>query len=138
MVVTLNAQHFELTPAIRQFALANLQEPIESFWDKQGAQLEIHLRDLRGTKGGIDKECRCILYVPGGRKVVITEVTEDMRKSIHQARKRLVYRMRQYVGQRIQGPRHPTKYYLADMADKELVGPLARSEDVHGASERSG
>lgn len=138
MVVTIHTQHFQLTPALRRFALENLQEPLERIWDKQGAHLDIHLRDLRGTKGGVDKECRCILHTgAAGSKVVITEVTEDMRKSIHQARKRLMRRARQ-LSQRLDGPRWPRKQYAAKAIQTGLVrNPtrIVRSEAVHGGRE---
>jgi putative sigma-54 modulation protein len=132
MQVTIHTQHFDLTPGIRQFAIDNLREPLERIWDKEGTTLEVILRDLRGTKGGLDKECRCILYFPAGPKLVITELTEDMRKSIHQCRKRLLRRTRQYITHKLQGNRYPRKYFAAQLNSGELVDRAHRSEEAHG------
>lgn len=141
MVVTIHTQHYDLTPEVKRFALENLHEPLTRIWDREGSQLEIMLRDLRGTKGGVDKECRCILYMPQGRKIVITEVTEDMRTSIHQCRKRLMRRARQFVGQRITSARNPKKYFIAKVINAgRFRDPtrIAASEEVRGGRETHG
>jgi len=118
MVVTVHSQHFLMTPSIKQFALENLQQPLEQIWRRGGTELDIHLRDLRGgDKQGLDKECRCVFYTPSGPKLVITEVTEDMRKSIHQVRRRLMRRVRQQVSHRLDENRRHRKHYFADMAN---------------------
>lgn len=116
MQVTVHAQQFELTEGVRRFALETIYDPLVRIFDKQGSNLDIELRDLRGPKGGIDKECRAVLVMAGGPKFVITEVTEDMRKSIHQVRKRLLRRVRAYVTQRIDTSRRHRRHYLADVA----------------------
>jgi len=139
MVVLVHSQHFQMTPAIRQFAIENLSEPLQQIWNrKEGAELDIELRDLRGgDKQGEDKQCRCIFRIPNGPQLVITEVTEDMRKSIHQVRKRLMRRARQYITQKIEGPRRPRKYYMAEMVDAHTSRRFPRSKQIHGGAEVS-
>lgn len=105
MEVNIHGVHYELTPGIRDYALAHLRDPLKDMWNGRAAALDIYLNDLHGPKGGLDKECRCVLHVPRGPSIVITEVTEDMRTSIHQARKRLLRRMRQYIAQKVEAPR---------------------------------
>lgn len=141
MVVTIHTQHYDLTPEVKRFALENLHDPVARIWDREGSQLEIMLRDLRGTKGGVDKECRAILYMPQGRKIVITEVAEDMRTAIHQARKRLMRRVRQFAGERITSARKPKKYFLAKVINAGRFNDptrIAASEEVRGAREIHG
>lgn len=141
MVVTVHSQQFTLTPELKRFALENLHQPLARIWDREGAQLDIMLRDLRGTKGGVDKECRCILYIPNGTKLVITEVTDDMRTSIHQARRRLMRRARQYVGHKLVGDRRPRKYFLARAVNDGMIespARVARSQDARGGRETHG
>lgn len=135
MVVTIHSQHYDLTPEVKQFALENLHDPLTRIWDREGSQLEIYLRDLRGTKGGVDKECRCILYMPQDTKIVITEVAEDMRTAIHQARKRLMRRARKHITQRVTEERRPKKYYVAKIINADrFANPtrIATSQEVPG------
>ncbi len=134
MRVTIHTQHYDLTPAIKRFVQENLVEPLEAIWAKDGALLEVYLRDLRGgDKAGIDQECRCTLTLPAGPKLVITEVTEEMRRSIHQSRRRLLRRVRSYVGHKRLGGRRPRKYFFARMENeasprKPRHVPLPRAE----------
>jgi ribosome-associated translation inhibitor RaiA len=129
MVVTIHAQHLAVTPAIKAFVAEHLQEPIERLWRGQDAELDIFLRDTRGgDKQGLDKECRCVFYMPRGRRFVITEVTEDIRRSIQQSRARLMRRMRQYVERRVNGTRRERKHHFADVANGSL---RERSAAIH-------
>lgn len=136
MEFTLHTQHYELTPAIRRFATENLQLPVAKIWPKQGLGLEVYLRDVRGgTKSGLDQECRCTLHIPLGPKLVITELTDDMRTSIHQARRRLLRRLRAYLARKSVNERRPRKQYFARTADTGLYTRPRRSEEVKGARE---
>lgn len=135
MQTSISAQGFELTEAIKAFALENIEDSLSRIWSKSGSLLEIHLSDLRGPKGGLDQECRVIFYMPGGPKFVITEVTEDMRKSIHQARKRLLRRVRKFNSARTDGARRHRKHFLADVTPKGLVTRPPKSRDVPNAHE---
>lgn len=141
MVVTIHAQNYDLSPEVKEFAMEHLYEPLIRIWDKQGSQLEINLRDLRGTKGGIGQECRCILYMPQDKKIVITEITNDMRTSIHQARARLLRRARKVLSQRITEERRPKKYFLAKIVNEGRFRDPTRtatSEEVPGRETRGG
>lgn len=138
MRATISGHQYALTPAIKRYALENLRDPLEVIWNKEGSLLEIHLSDLRGPKAGLDKECRVILQMAAGPKLVITEVTEDMRASIHNARKRLLRRARKYSNQRMDVSRRHRKHYLADVTPKELVTRMPRSRDVPHSREVHG
>ena len=138
MRATVSGHQYELTPTIKRFALENLRDPLERIWDKDGSQLEIHLNDLRGSKGGVDKECRVVFRMAAGPRLVITEVTNDMRASIHQARKRLMRRARKYVEERQSFSRRHRKHYLADVTPKDLVKEMPRARDVPHAREVHG
>jgi putative sigma-54 modulation protein len=137
MTVTVHAVQFDMTPGLKKFVLETLYEPLKQIWKKDGTELEIHLKDLRGTKGGLDKECRCILYMPNGPKIVITEITDEMRKSVHLCRKRLMRRARKYLEHKVEGPRRPTKLYSNDLAVKTLVRRAAKSNEIHSGNEHT-
>jgi len=114
MQVSIHAQHVALTPALQRYLESELVRPLRRIWDPESARLEVHLRDLRGgDKAGVDQECLCTLRMPDGPQLVITEVTEDMRRSIHEARRRLLRRVRAWVGQRNLSQRRPRKQFFA-------------------------
>ena len=116
MQVSIHAHQVTLSPSLKRFVQEQLVEPLQRIWDPESARLEVHLNDLRGgDKAGVDQECRCTLRMPDGPQLVITEVTEEMRRSIHQARRRLLRRVRGWVGRRSLAVRRPRKQFLARM-----------------------
>jgi len=89
MKVNVRGVHLTLSDAIKRHVDKHLVEPLERFYDSEAAELEIHLRDINGPKGGKDKECSVTLRVPHGASLHVTEVSEDIYKSIDLARDRL-------------------------------------------------
>lgn len=138
MQTTVSGHQYPLTPSIKRFVLEHVRDPLERIWDKDGSQLEIHLSDLHGPKGGLDRECRVIFRMAAGPKFVITEVTDDMRASIHNAGKRLLRRARKYRSQRTDVARRHRKHFIADMSSKELLTRLPRARSVPHAHEVRG
>ncbi len=97
MKVNLRGVHLELSEALKQHVDSHLVDPISRFFDSEAAELEIHLRDNNGPKGGRDKECSVTMRIPRGQAVHVTEVSEDIYKSIDLARDRLETAVRRQV-----------------------------------------
>ena len=89
MKVNLRGVHLELTDAIKRHVQAHLVDPIERFFDDEAAELEIHLRDRNGPKGGNDMECSVTVRVPRAASIHVTEVDDDLYKAIDLARDRI-------------------------------------------------
>ena len=107
MKVNLRGVHLTLTDAIKQHVQTHLVEPIRRFYDSEAAELEIHLRDSNGPKGGRDKECCVTVRFPHGHSIHITEVSEDVYKSIDLARDRVENSAKRLV-ERSHDKRHQT------------------------------
>ncbi|OGQ90040.1 MAG: ribosomal subunit interface protein [Deltaproteobacteria bacterium RIFOXYA12_FULL_58_15] len=90
MKLIVKARHMNLTPALKAHAEDKLGEAITRFYDGPAATLEIELGELGRTKDGLDKECRVTAFIPKGKAITITEVSDDMYKAIDLARDRLV------------------------------------------------
>ncbi len=89
MKVNLRGVHLELSDALKRHVQSHLVEPLSRFFDSEAAELEIHLRDTNGTKGGVDKECSVTMRIPRGQSMHVSEVSEDIYKSIDLARDRM-------------------------------------------------
>ena len=114
MKVILRGVHLTLTEAIKQHVQTHLVEHIKRFYDSDAAELEIHLRDTNGTKGGRDKECSVTVRLPHGHPIHITEQSEDIYKSIDLARDRVENSAKRLV-ERSHDKRHestPTDLHL--------------------------
>lgn len=89
MKVNLRGVHLELTDALKNHVQKHLVEPIEHFYDSEAAEIEIHLRDTNGPKGGQDMECSVTVRVPRSQSIHVTEVSDDIYKSVDLARDRV-------------------------------------------------
>lgn len=89
MKVYLRGVQLELTDAMKAHVQKHLVEPIEHFYDSEAAEMEVHLRDVNGPKGGRDMECSVSVRVPHGQTIHVTEVSDDIYKSIDLARDRV-------------------------------------------------
>lgn len=89
MKVIMRGVHLSLTEGIKAHVMEHLVAPLERFYNNEAAELDVHLVDNNGPKGGQDKECRVTAFMPGGSPIHVTEVTDDIYKSIDLARDRL-------------------------------------------------
>ena len=89
MKVNVRGVQLELTEAMKAHVQSHLVDPIEHFYDSEAAEIEIHLRDTNGPKGGNDMECSVSVRVPHGQTIHVTEVSDDIYKSIDLARDRV-------------------------------------------------
>lgn len=89
MKVNLRGVHLDLSEALKTHVQKHLVEPIEHFYDSEAAEIEIHLRDSNGPKGGQDMECSVTVRVPHRQSIHVTEVSDDIYKSIDLARDRV-------------------------------------------------
>ncbi len=89
MKVNVRGVHLTLTDALKRHVEEHLVGPIERIYDSEAAEIEIHLRDVNGPKGGNDKECSVTVRVPHGASIHVTEVSDDIYKSIDLARDRV-------------------------------------------------
>jgi putative sigma-54 modulation protein len=109
MKVNLRGVHLTLTEALKQHVQSHLVGPIQRIYDSEAAELEIHLRDTNGPKGGRDKECSVTVRYPNGHHSIhVTEASEDIYKSIDLARDRVVNSAKRMV-ERSQDRRHESK-----------------------------
>jgi ribosome-associated translation inhibitor RaiA len=89
----------------------HLVEPMERFYQDEAAELDIHLGDTNGPKGGVDKECRVTVRLPGLPALHVEEAAETIHQAIDAARDRLEKVMKRQLERRRDG--HPK----ADLPD---------------------
>jgi putative sigma-54 modulation protein len=51
--------------------------------------VSVHLEDINGPKGGVDKQCRVLVDLKGGRTVKVEDVDADLNTAINRAAGRL-------------------------------------------------
>ncbi|MBI3183368.1 MAG: HPF/RaiA family ribosome-associated protein [Myxococcales bacterium] len=89
MTVLLKGVHVRMTDTLRAYVEKHLVRPLLHFYRDPAAELEIHLVDNNGPKGGLDKECRATVRMPGSRTIHVTEASDDLYQAVCFARDRL-------------------------------------------------
>lgn len=89
MRVVMKGVHLKLTDRLKEHVEETLVAPLTRFFDSEAASLEIHFVDNNGPKGGLDKECRVTLFIPGARAIHVEEAAEDPYKAADLVRDRL-------------------------------------------------
>jgi ribosomal subunit interface protein len=111
MKVLIKGVHLRVWQRLRAYLEDHLVQPLVHFHDDEATELEIHLVDANGEKGGTDKECRVTLRMPGAKTIHVVEATDDIYKSVSLARdrlerlmKRALAKMRQPAAHRVSNP----------------------------------
>lgn len=123
MKVILKGVHITLTERLKAYVDEHLVAPIERFFDDEAAELDIHLVDSNGPKGGRDKECRVTAFIPGSAPMHITEATDDLFQSIDFARDRLEKTIKREQERKRMVTGHPSLKPSAQF-DKALGGSI--------------
>ncbi|HZI10462.1 MAG TPA: ribosome-associated translation inhibitor RaiA [Myxococcus sp.] len=89
MKVLLRGVHLDLTAALRAYVEEHLVSHIERYADDEASEIDISLVDTNGPKGGVDKECRVTVRMPGLSSVHVTEAADSLFAAIDAVRDRL-------------------------------------------------
>lgn len=90
MKVLMRGVHLSLTDGLKSYLQEHLVDHIERLCDDQEAsEIDISLVDINGPKGGIDKECRVTVRLPGLSAIHVTETAETLHGAIDMSRDRL-------------------------------------------------
>ena len=89
MKVLLRGVHLDLSDNLKAYVDEHLVAHIEKLADDEAAEIDISLMDNNGPKGGIDKECRATVRLPGLSAIHVTETSETVHQAIDATRDRL-------------------------------------------------
>lgn len=77
MRIDIHTSRLSLTPELREriqrrasFALSRLGSRV--------ARVEVHLADINGPRGGVDKRCRLLIYLDRGAAVTVERLDGDL------------------------------------------------------------
>ncbi len=98
-----------LDEALRERVERRLGFALGRFGDRVG-RVAVHLSDVNGPRGGVDKRCRIVAEVPGGRSgaVVIEDAAAELDPLIDRAADRIGQSVRRRLDRgRLFGPAAP-------------------------------
>jgi putative sigma-54 modulation protein len=89
MKVLMRGVHLSLSDGLKAYVQEHLVSHIERLFDDEAAEIDISLVDINGPKGGVDKECRVTMRLPGLAALHITEASETLHQAVDASRDRL-------------------------------------------------
>jgi putative sigma-54 modulation protein len=104
MKVLMRGVHLSLTESLRTYATEHLVEPLSRYLEDEASEIEIALVDTNGPKGGVDKECRVTVRIPGMVAIHVTEADETLFQAIDAMRDRLRNTVQRAVEKRREVP----------------------------------
>lgn len=70
--------------ALRDVAVSRIEFALRRLrW--MSPRAHVHLEDVNGPRGGVDKRCRIELRAPAGQPVVVTSMANDWRRALDAA-----------------------------------------------------
>lgn len=117
MQVLVRGVHVEVDEELRSFVGLHVERALHRIFQQQAVQVEVHLVDTNGAKGGVDKQAKVTLHVPGVPAIHVEEVSDDVRKSVIGACDRLERAAKKWLDKR---HHHHGGPGLADLPVDEL------------------
>jgi ribosomal subunit interface protein len=114
MKVMVKGVHLKVSRRLRDYVEEHLVVPMTHFIQDEAAELEVHLVDTNGSKGGVDRECRVAVRLPHAKGLHVTEVSDDIHASIALARDRLERLVKREIAKR----RRPTAHRISKPAGR--------------------
>ena len=107
MNVSIHAHHLALPQGLPEFLHKHVTRPLARLFDGPAVELSVHLGDARRRKGGVDRECRLSLRMPGARTVHVASTEDDLYKALLDAAERLKRQVRERVSKMRSTTRKP-------------------------------
>ena len=90
MKVLMRGVHLSLTDGMKAYVQEHLVAHIERLCDDdEASEIDISLVDINGPKGGVDKECRVTVRLPGLSAIHVTQTSETLHQAVDAARDRM-------------------------------------------------
>ena len=91
MQLLVRGVHIQVSDALREYCEVHLGRALDRVLGQEPAvQVEVHLVDTTGeNKGGMDKEVRITVHVPGHPALHITEQSDEIHRAIAAASDRV-------------------------------------------------
>ncbi len=88
MQVEINAQNLHLDPATEEHVERQMNFALGQF-NSWITRVKVHLEDVNGNKRGIDKQCRILVGLKGGKTIKVQDLDANLTAAINRAADRV-------------------------------------------------
>ena len=99
MQVEINAQKLQLDPMIQEHVERQMNFALGQF-NSWITRVKVHLEDVNGIKRGVDKQCRILVGMKGGKTIKVQDLDADLTAAINRAADRVGHAVSREVDRR--------------------------------------
>ena len=100
MDIRIESPQFQTTRALSSYLKRRLQDHL-AFGTERIREVEAHLSDVNGRRGGEDKRCRVIVRLNQAPEVVVESTDSDLYVAIRRAADRVGLAVKRSIGKRL-------------------------------------
>ncbi len=104
MMLSTHFGNFSLAPSMKQDVSDLMLGAVEHFQSRV-RKVQVTVRDVHGPKGGIDKQCRCVVHLKRMPSIVIEDADTNYGNLFHRVADRVSYTLSQKIDRRQKGSR---------------------------------
>ncbi|MDV6034876.1 MAG: hypothetical protein F9B45_33250 [Phycisphaera sp. RhM] len=109
MKLSIHIGDTETSRSFQQYVSELIQDSVARFGSKIRS-VNVSLRDINGPKGGVDKQCRCVVHLKRMAPIVIDDSDENYPRLLNRVVERVAYTLSQKMdrvqtGKRSRPPR---------------------------------
>ncbi|MCS7470066.1 hypothetical protein NZK35_25765 [Stieleria sp. ICT_E10.1] len=135
MKLSIHFGDFEPSRSFQQDVSDLIRNAVERFGSRVRS-VNISLRDINGPKGGVDKQCRCVVHLKRMSPIVIDDSDESYRSLVNRVAERVAYRLNQKIdrvqkgrrSRQSRGNENDSEFPMQPVADHPdtVAAPIAR------------
>ena len=99
MELEIRRHNVHLTEALRDHIERRLSFALGPFNSRVGT-VSVHFEDVNGPKGGVDKQCRILVTLSGGKVIKVEDLDADLTAVIDRAADRIGHAVRREIDRR--------------------------------------
>ena len=122
MELEIRRHNIHLSDAMKDHIERRLEFALGQFNSRLGS-VAVHVEDVNGPKGGIDKQCRILVTLPGGKVIKVEELDAEVTAAVDRAADRIGHAVRREID-RSKAPIVVCVEYL-EISIYERIGRLA-------------
>jgi len=88
MQLEINCHHVPLDPSLKDHVSRQMEFALGQF-DGWISKVLVHLEDVNGPRGGVDKQCRVLVTLRGGKTLKIEDLDADLISVINRSADRI-------------------------------------------------
>jgi len=96
MILSTHFGNLETAQSVKDDFAALMLSAVERFQSRI-RKVSVSIRDINGPKGGVDKQCRCVVHLKRMAPIVIEDADDNYRSLVNRVAERVAFTLSQRI-----------------------------------------